>query len=87
MAKAKVYPLVMVEWHDATSTSTWKDEAEVNKIAPDLCVSVGWLFKKTSKFITIAASHSAEGDVCWSSVTTIPTAFAPKITELKDPRK
>ena len=79
-------PLVLVEWSDATSYADWKDEEAVEKIAPEACVSVGWLIKKTKKFITIVASYSPEGKDNWSSITTIPAAFCTKIYEIKDPR-
>lgn len=73
--------LVRVEWDDATSMkSGWKTIKKVRKQRPEKCVSVGYIARRTKRYITLVASTVAkqcDGDV------TIPVGWITKIKRLR----
>ncbi len=71
------YPLVLVEWHDTMTFSTWKSEKEPEK--SPLCVSVGWRLKSDRKSLVLTSMRS-EGDC--SSRQVIPKGCIHSIRRL-----
>ena len=80
---AKIQRLVLIEWHDATSTDGWMDEKKVEEEATTLCQSVGWLVKNNKKHTTLVSHKGvdpADGD--YGAIWTIPTSCIERIVDL-----
>lgn len=59
----KKRPLLIIEWQDITTATSWADEdTDFTKDALD-CVSVGWKLQSTRKHIVIASMRTHEGRV------------------------
>lgn len=75
--------LVIVTWVDPTSgTHGWKDRADVEKLKPWRCRSVGWIVVDDGETLTIVSTISntdgdVDGEVC------IPRACVLDIAEIK----
>lgn len=51
------YPLLYVEWIDASTTgAAWSDVSDLKDVAPAYCRSVGWLIAEGPEHIVLAAS-------------------------------
>jgi len=74
------YTLVVVEWEDIVSDSSWMDDKEIEKLEPVVCRSVGWLLKKTKKLVFLGASVTNDGSV--GDRTTIPKNVIRSIKEI-----
>lgn len=78
----KKYPLVMAEWEDANSKTSWHiDDASKHNSAT--IQSVGWKVKSNPKTLTLAISHDDDNGI--SDCLTIPRGCINKITKIKVP--
>jgi hypothetical protein len=77
-------PLVKVTWLDAQDhKDTWVDVTEAENFTDLECkiVSVGFLVRKTDKYVTIAGDYD-EVDRDYGTVRKIPTGMVQEIKEL-----
>ena len=77
--------LVKVVWHDAEDHSqTWVDEADAEAYSESMCsiVSIGFLVRKTEKYVTLAGDWN-EGDTDYGRVTKIPIGMVQSIDDLE----
>lgn len=58
MRNKSKYPLVKVLWVDIVSDSHWKPITDFEKEKLPVCVTVGYLFKKTKKLVWIFSDFS-----------------------------
>lgn len=59
----KPLPLVLVEWDDSASyveTGWKKSHVVLNDLTPGRIFSVGWVLKKTKRYLTLVAHGSNE---------------------------
>ena len=76
---------VLVKWLDAQDhKDIWADAEDVNQWAEKPCeiISIGFLVRKTEKYITIAGDYD-DDDKDWGRVTKIPTAWLVSVEPLK----
>ena len=52
--------LVLVEWDDTITHHGWKEYKDI-EIAPEPCLSVGWVLKSDKKSLTLSAMKSKDG--------------------------
>ncbi len=84
--KQSVYhkrPLLLVEWDDISSSSSWSDEDDISMRVPLRSLSVGWKVPGDKKCLTIAASRCAKNKRC-ADTTTIPRHNIVSIRRLED---
>jgi hypothetical protein len=78
--------LVLVEWHDAHSDSSWEHPAEVLEAhKPAIAFSVGWVLKQDKVGISLFASV-IDGELIGEKIF-IPAPFIKKVTVLKKARQ
>lgn len=84
--RAKVFPVVAVEWEDTTCMLEWTDldEAQAFEDMPfDFrCVNVGWLIRDDDECVVLAAQRTG----CTKKVglyTRIPRGMVLKVTTLE----
>lgn len=78
--------LVKVVWFDAQDhPETWVKQDDAEKFGEALCAieSIGFLVRKTSKYVTLAGDWDTE-DKNYGRVSKIPTAWIDKIIHLTD---
>lgn len=86
----KKYPLVRVEWIDAESDPSWKDEEEISKEPVGIpVVSVGFLVRRPTKVFPMymVSATMAERDMGGPIFTTsikIPKAWVKSVNEIKE---
>jgi hypothetical protein len=76
--------LVSVSWIDAEDhKETWVDEEDAQKFGEAECkiTSIGFLVRKTSKYLTLAADWD-ESSKNWGRVSKIPAMWVQKVTTL-----
>lgn len=81
------YPLVLVDWEDAFSSSFWHSQAAVDsefaaKDSGYMCQQAGWLIRKTKDCIVVAG-RANEGQQDYGCLQRIPSGMVKKITTLK----
>jgi hypothetical protein len=88
--KAKKFPLVRVEWIDAESDPSWKDEEDIlREPIGHPVVTVGFLVRKPSKSFPMyivagtMATREDAGPIFNTSIK-IPKMWVKSIEELKD---
>ena len=71
----KAYPLVFLEWHDASDEKeTWLKTAEISD-EPYIVHSIGFLVRETAKYLTLAGDQAPsddDTDITWGRVTKVP---------------
>ena len=80
--------LVYVVWTDAVANAGWFGEDELQKWIDNLtmkCIDVGWLIKKTKKYIVLASRYSVD-DKQYGQVHKIPIAWV-RVYPIKEPIK
>jgi len=82
--KKKSPDLYVVTWIDIASRADWIDEEEVDRAAPELCVTVGWIIRSNDSQIVIADSVTESGD--WGGTTVIPVCVIKKKKILRGAR-
>lgn len=90
MAKpTKDKPFVAVIWRDAEDGPTWASVDEVHKFAEQECLvkSVGWLIRRTKKFLVLAADKTLSGNNPGElgRVTKIPAKMVTSVIEVSEP--
>jgi len=54
----------LVTWLDITSqTEPWIDLTEAQDMKPATMVTLGWIVKETSAFVTLASTHDLDEDL------------------------
>ena len=78
---------ILVEWHDAISTSGWEDIGTAE--APHLCRSLGFLVHETETFVVVAATWGQSGNDAPQSNNriSIPRGWIVGIHDVTLPRK
>ncbi len=84
MKKKKSPDLFIVTWSDISSRADWVDEEEVDKAAPEVCLTVGWIIRDSPDQIVIADSVTESGD--WGGITVIPKSVIKKKKILRGAR-
>ena len=80
------YKLVICNWEDIVSESSWADIIDIKKAKTAVCCSVGWLVKNDDKVTIIMADYSFEDNKeikQGGSYTTIPTKNVLLIKKIK----
>jgi hypothetical protein len=68
------YQLYRINWEDICSDSAWATDTEFDKMEVSHCISIGFLYKKTQKYIWIFASYEINdlGEITFGERTVIP---------------
>ena len=68
------YQLYKINWEDICSDSAWATDTEFDKMEVSHCISIGFLYKKTQKYIWIFASYEINdlGEITFGERTVIP---------------
>jgi hypothetical protein len=68
------YQLYRINWEDISSDSAWATDTEFDKMKVSHCISIGFLYKKTQKYIWIFASYEINdlGEITFGERTVIP---------------
>ena len=74
--------LVKIDWVDSATVDGWVSVGFAESFAPSVCETVGWVVKKTPKYITVTASKS--DTVNYSQLMTIPRKCVTSITGLAE---
>lgn len=58
-----------IEWEDHVSLaeSGWKDKKDAHDLSPEICKTVGFVLRETSKHVILVSSfsgHQVDGEVC-----------------------
>ena len=76
------YPLIRIDWTDATTCPAWREVADVLKWEHGTKIhSIGWLLRETKDFYVIGQSLSANEKT--DAVLEIPKRWATKKTVIK----
>lgn len=78
------FPIVWIEWHDATSPTGWQTMAEAQALAPEHVITVGFLISQNKDKVTIAASLS--GNEC-GEIIVIPKSWVTQMRRLSKGNK
>ena len=79
------YPLVEVNWNDATGEAGWMDINKAKLSKPARPVSLGYLLEKTKEKLIIFTDYivdDEDGTLTVGNVTTIPAAWVQDVTEI-----
>ena len=78
------YDLYKVSWEDICSDSGWASDLEFNKLAVSHCISIGFIFKKTQKYIWIFSSYEINdlGEINFGDRTVIPLSNVTKMEKI-----
>lgn len=79
-------PYKILWWKDIVSDATWVSYEEAIKCKPAICISTGWILKKTKDVCIIASDLNFDeaGEIQdVSNVTTIPIQNIIKIKDIK----
>ena len=68
------YELHKIEWEDICSDSGWASDIEFDRMEVSHCISIGFIFKKTKKYIWIFSSYEINdlGEINFGDRTVIP---------------
>jgi hypothetical protein len=68
------YDLYKISWEDICSDSGWASDVEFDKLFVSHCISIGFIFKKTKKYIWIFSSYEINdlGEINFGDRTVIP---------------
>lgn len=79
--KFKTPQIVLIEWTDAAHEFGWMEGNDEKDTEIDLtCLSVGWVLKKTFKYIKLCQTYSSDNH---AQTIIIPRAMIKHITSLK----
>ena len=78
------YDLYEVSWEDICSDSGWASDLEFNKLAVSHCISIGFIFKKTQKYLWIFSSYEINdlGEINFGDRTVIPLSNITKMEKI-----
>jgi hypothetical protein len=68
------YDLYKISWEDICSDSGWASDVEFDKLSVSHCISIGFIFKKTQKYLWIFSSYEINdlGEINFGDRTVIP---------------
>ena len=68
------YDLYKISWEDICSDSGWASDVEFNKLSVSHCISIGFIFKKSKKYLWIFSSYEINdlGEINFGDRTVIP---------------
>lgn len=72
--------LVLVEWVDSLLHPNQWGDIDPPAVRHMRCESVGWLYKKTKKYLHLVSNTDSHGHAC--GAITIPRSAVRKITKL-----
>ena len=73
---------VEVTWHDCTTHEEWRDRGDAETLRPVRCTTVGYLVKRSNRWVTLAG-HNMPEDEQVGSVHTIPMKWVTTIRRLR----
>ena len=78
------YDLYEISWEDICSDSGWASDLEFNKLAVSHCISIGFIFKKTQKYLWIFSSYEINdlGEINFGDRTVIPLSNITKMEKI-----
>ena len=78
------YDLYKVSWEDICSDYGWGSDLEFNKLAVSHCISIGFIFKKTQKYLWIFSSYEINdlGEINFGDRTVIPLSNVTKMEKI-----
>ena len=78
------YDLYEISWEDICSDSGWASNLEFDKLSVSHCISIGFIFKKTQKYIWIFSSYEINdlGEINFGDRTVIPLSNVTKMEKI-----
>jgi hypothetical protein len=78
------YDLYKISWEDICSDSGWASDVEFDKLAVSHCISIGFIFKKTQKYLWIFSSYEINdlGEINFGDRTVIPLSNITKMEKI-----
>jgi hypothetical protein len=73
--------LVMVDWLDIASHSTWMKVPDARAYKPIRCRDVGWILHRDQQKLILFRSRNSDGDI--GDITVMPIGCVVKITPLE----
>lgn len=73
--------IVMVNWEDACGQSAWGDQKDFEALTPMPVCSVGFLFSKTKRHLTILQSQSSDSG--FAAALCIPLNWIQSVRQVK----
>ncbi len=86
----KIY---LVEWHDAYSSSGWRNKEEVEKFIKRercICINIGWILAETKHEIVMSCRRLTfikDGEAEWGMMQKIPKSWIRKKILVKSARR
>jgi len=77
----KKKPLLIIEWDDTFTKSSWIDERDTENLKSHICHTVGWKMKSAKGKITVASSRNWQNEC--ADTTIIPKANVKSIRRLE----
>ena len=74
------YPIVIIEWQDASATAEWTEVADHQKIGVESVFSCGYLIRETKDVYCVAAAVSGTQA---NAVISIPKSWAKRKQTLR----
>ena len=78
------YDLYKIHWEDICSDSGWASDVEFNKLSVSHCISIGFIFKKSKKYLWIFSSYEINdlGEINFGDRTVIPLSNITKMEKI-----
>ena len=78
------YDLYKIHWEVICSDSGWASEVEFDKLSVSHCISIGFIFKKTQKYLWIFSSYEINdlGEINFGDRTVIPLSNITKMEKI-----
>jgi hypothetical protein len=83
------YELYRIEWEDICSDSGWATDTEFDKMAVSHCISIGFIYRKTKKYLWIFASYEVNdlSEITFGERTVIPISNVTTMEKITWQRK
>ena len=84
MTKTFNYQLHRIYWDDILSDSAWASDTEFDRMEVSRCISIGFIYKKTSKYVWIFSSYEIDnlGEITFGDRTVIPASNITKMEKI-----
>lgn len=78
------YELYKIDWEDICSDSGWASDVEFDRMDVSHCISIGFIFKKTQKYLWIFSSYEINdlGEINFGDRTVIPLSNITKMEKI-----
>jgi hypothetical protein len=78
------YDLYEISWEDICSDCGWASEVEFDRLSVSHCISIGFIFKKTQKYLWIFSSYEINdlGEINFGDRTVIPLSNVTKMEKI-----